>query len=215
MNSATTTRSANARSRCATDRPGFGAAARPHLGWLYSLARRLVGDPDAAEELVQRCLLEAHRTYSDLDDVEALPAWLKQILVDCGRDHWRAEGRGPEGPSLQGLDEDLLYRASTAEDPLAHSGGLRLDLLSGFEIDDLDAVLARLQGIYRVPLVLVHIEGYTIAAVADLVGTSQDTVLSRLHRGRERFERQLWDYTQERGLLADMQASTGRTVPPH
>lgn len=215
MSSATTTRATSVRSEPVTDRPGFGAAARPHLGWLYSLARRLAGDPDTAEDLVQRCLLKAHRTYDDLDDLETLPARLEQILIDCGADHWRTEGRGPEERPLHGPDVDPLYPTLTADDPLAHSGGLHLYLLSGFNIDDLDAVLARLETIYRVPLVLVHIEGYTAAEVADLVGASQNTVLSRLHRGRKRFKRQLWDYAQQRGLPADMQAGTGRTQQPH
>lgn len=201
MSSATTTPSTSARSRTATDRPRFREAARPHLGWLYWLARGLVGDPDAAEDLVQRCLLEAHRAYGDLRDVETLPAWLKQILVDCGRGHWQAQERGAEGRSLDGLEGHPLHRTSTVEDPLPRSDGLHVDVLSAFEIDDVWAVLERLETIYRVPLVLVHIEGYTTAEVAGMLDAPQETVLSRLHGGRKRFERQLWHHAQARGLL--------------
>lgn len=214
MSSTMPTRATSVRSAPATDRPGFVAATRPHLSWLYALARRLVGDPETAEDLVQRCLLQAHRSYGDLADLETLRAWLKQILVTCAKDLRRAEGRGPQERSWRGLDDDPLHPTSTADDPVAYSGGLRLDLLSGFHIDDLDAVLARLQAIYRVPLVLVHIEGYTTAEVADLLDTSQNTVLSRLHRGRQQFERQLSHYAHNRDLLADVDDSTDLIQPP-
>lgn len=138
MSSTMPTRAASARSEPATDRPGFVAATRPHLSWLYSLARRLVGDPDTAEDLVQRCLLKAHRSYGDLDDLGTLRVWLKEILVDRAQDHWRAEGRGPEERSLHGPDDVPLYLTSTSEDPFPYS-------------------------IFRVPLVLVlvHMEAPT------------------------------------------------------
>ena len=188
----------------AGSRPRFGNAVRPHLGWLFSLAQRLVGDPHVAEDLVQRCLLKAYRGYDDLDDVQAMPAWLKAILVNCCRDHWRTEGRGPvERPldELHGLSGYSLYRTLAIEDPLPYSDSLHLDFLSSFAVEDVWAVLERLPPTYRAPLVLVHMEGYTTAEVADLLDAPRNTVLSWLHRGRKRFEEQLWDYAQEHGLL--------------
>lgn len=184
--------------------PAFGEVARPHLGWLYSLARRLAGDPDLAEDMVQRCLLKAYRAYPELRDLEAVPAWLKRILVNCCRDHWRSEQRGFDETSLDDVDGPSLYRILAVEDPLPYSDSLHLDFLSSFTTEDVWAVLARLQPIYRIPLVLVHMEGYATAEVAELFDVPQNTVLSRLHRGRKRFETELWDYAQQRGLLRDL-----------
>jgi RNA polymerase sigma-70 factor, ECF subfamily len=191
-------------------RRGFGGAARPHLGWLYSLARRLVGDPHLAQDLVQRCLLKAYRNYDALRDGEAMPAWLKQILVNCCRDHWRSAGRGfIEEPldELDDLDGYSLYRTLAVEDPLPYSDSLHLDFLSSFAMEDVWAVLDRLDDIHRVPLVLVHMEGYATAEVAELLDVPVNTLLSRLHRGRKRFERELWDYAQEQGLLRDAEGA--------
>lgn len=189
---------------------GFGGAARPHLGWLYSLARRLVGDPDLAQDLVQKCLLKAYRNYDALRDGEAMPAWLKTILVNCCRDHWRSAGRGFAEQPLDDLGErdgDSLYRILAVEDPLPYSDSLHLDFLSSFGTEDVWAVLDRLDPIHRVPLVLVHMEGYATAEVAELLDVPVTTLRSRLHRGRKCFERELWDYAQERGLLRDQRGA--------
>lgn len=191
-------------------RPGFGAAVRPHLGWLFSLARRLVGDEHVAEDIVQRCLLKGYRGYDGLEDSQALPAWLKTILVNCCRDHWRAEGRGPDEEPIEELDRlsgYSLYRTLAVEDPLPYSDSLHLDFLSTFTVEDVWAVLGRLRANYRVPLVLVHMEGYTTAEVADLLDAPQNTVLSWLHRGRKRFEHELWEYAREHELLRDREGA--------
>lgn len=190
-----------------TARPSFGEAARPHLGWLYSLALRLLGDPDVAEDVVQKALLKACRKFQDVRDLEALPAWLKRVLVNCCRDHWRAEGRGPEETSLDEVDPPSLYRILAVEDPLPYSDSLHVDFLSSFTVEDVWAVLGRLKGIYRVPLVLVHMEGYSTSEVADLLDAPQNTILSRLHRGRKRFEAELWEYAQEHDLLRDREGA--------
>ncbi|MBW3562280.1 MAG: RNA polymerase sigma factor [Actinobacteria bacterium] len=193
-----------------TERASFGEVAEPHLPWLYSLARRLVSDPEASEDLVQKALLKAYRAYGQLQDVQAFPAWLRAILVNCCRDHLRSVGRGPnEEPleDLEGLEGYSLYRTLAIEDPLPYSDSLHLDFLSTFEIADVWAVLGRLKPLYRAPLVLVHMEGYTTREVADMFDVPQNTVLSWLHRGRKSFERELWTYAQERGLLRRLEGA--------
>ena len=186
------------------ERTSFGEVAEPHLPWLYSLARRLVSDREAAEDLVQKALLKAYRAYGELQDIQAFPAWLRAILVNCCRDHLRSVGRGPTEEPLEdlgALEGYSLYRTLAIEDPLPYSDSLHLDFLSTFEVDDVWSVLDRIDPRYRVPLVLVHMDGYTTREVADMLDAPRNTVLSWLHRGRKLFERELWRYAQERGLL--------------
>jgi len=73
---------------------GFRALAEDQLPRLCRLARRFVGD--AAEDAVQDALLKAFRSYDQLEDAAAGPAWLTKILVNCCRDRARAEARRPE-----------------------------------------------------------------------------------------------------------------------
>jgi RNA polymerase sigma-70 factor (ECF subfamily) len=63
------------------------------------------------------------------------------------------------------------------------------------------AVLQRLPELYRIPLVLVSVDGFLTKQVARMLDVPLGTVLARLHRGRKLFEKQMWDDAAESGLL--------------
>lgn len=179
----------------------FQQLATRELPRLYRLAHRLVGD--GAEDAVQEALLKAFRAYGSLADEGAGPAWLAAIVVNCCRDRRRAEGRHPAEVDVDGIEEFSLYRKIADEDPFPYSDSLHLDFLERFGADDVRAILAGMPEIYRLPLVLCHCDGYQVKEVARLLGAPLGTVLARLHRGRKLFERRLWDYAAEHGLLKE------------
>ncbi|HWI02923.1 MAG TPA: RNA polymerase sigma factor [Acidimicrobiales bacterium] len=180
---------------------GFTPLAREQLPWLYSLARRLLG-PDRAEDAIQECLIKAYRGFDELRDPQAAPAWFRQILLNCVRDRYRRDAAPRREEPVDPLPEYSLYRKIAEEDPWPYSDSIHLDFLHSFSQDDVWNVLDRVDARYRVPLVLVHMEGHSTNQVARMFGVPQGTVLSWLHRGRKRFEQQLWEYADERRLLA-------------
>jgi RNA polymerase sigma-70 factor, ECF subfamily len=177
----------------------FGAVAREQLPWLYPLARRLVGEH--AEDVVQECLIKAFRGFEQLRDQQAAPAWFRQILLNCVRDRHRREASLPRQDPVDDVDSYSLYRTIAQEDPWPYSDSVHLDFLATFDEDDVWRVLDRIDPRYRVPLVLVHMEGMPTAQVARMFGVARGTVLSWLHRGRKLFERELWRYAEETGQL--------------
>ncbi|MFD2093159.1 RNA polymerase sigma factor [Blastococcus deserti] len=177
----------------------FRALAREQLPRLVSLARRLVGED--AEDAVQDCLLKAFQSMDQLRDEAAGQAWLTAILVNCCRDRGRARARHPQEVDLDEVEEFSLYRKIAYEDPFPYSDSLHLDFLAEFGPEDVHAVLMRLPPLYRVPLVLVHMEGFLAKEVARMLGVPLGTVLARLHRGRKLFEKEMWDYAESSGLL--------------
>ena len=179
----------------------FRALAERELPRLYALARRLVGDE--AEDVVQECLLRAYRSFPKLEHERAGGKWLTSILVNCCRDHWRARGRRVEVVEIEEVDEFSLFRKIADEDPFPYSDSVHLDFLQHFGSEDVRAILASLPELYRVPLVLVHMAGYGVKEVAYMLEVPLGTMLARLHRGRKLFERELWDYAEENGLLKE------------
>lgn len=179
----------------------FRVLARDHLARLYSIARRLVGED--AEDVVQDCLLKAFQRYAQLQDVAAGPAWLTSILVNCCRDRGRARARRPAEVAVDDVEQFSLYRTIAYEDPFPYSDSLHLDFLAEFGREDVRAVLLALPELYRIPLVLVYMDGYLAREVADMLAVPLGTVLARLHRGRKVFERQMWSYAQDNGLLQE------------
>jgi RNA polymerase sigma-70 factor, ECF subfamily len=181
-------------------RPSFATVAREHLPRLYSLARRLVADD--AEDLVQDCLTKACNAYDDLRDVQAAEAWLNRILANCARDRFRRQDRRPETP-IDPVGEFSLYRTIASEDPFPYSDSLHVDFLCRFGTEDVWQVLAGMSEADRLPLVLVHMEGWSTQQAADLLEVPLGTLLSRLHRARRRFERALWQYAVDNDLLKE------------
>jgi RNA polymerase sigma-70 factor, ECF subfamily len=179
----------------------FRILAADQLPRLYSLARRLVGDE--AEDAVQDCLLKAFRALDRLESMVAGPAWLTSILVNTCRDRLRARLRRPQEVSFDEAEDFSLYRKIADEDPFPYSDSLHLDFLGEFGPEDVRAVLASLPDLYRIPLMLTYMDGFVTKEVAGILGAPLGTVLARLHRGRKLFEKAMWDYAEEHGLLGE------------
>lgn len=177
----------------------FERLAREQLPRLYSLARRLTGE--GAEDLVQECLLRAYRSFDTLAEPQAGGSWLQSILVNAFRDRLRKEARTVQEVAVEEVDEFSLYRAIAEEDPFPYSDTLHLDFLHAFGNEDVREVLLRLPDIYRAPLVLRYMQGFATKEIARLLDAPLGTILARLHRGRKLFERELWAYAEEMGLL--------------
>jgi RNA polymerase sigma-70 factor (ECF subfamily) len=168
---------------------------------LLGLARRLTRDD--AEDLVQEALLRAYRSYQALEADEAGGRWLQTILVNAYRDRLRKRARSVDEFAVADLEDFSLFRTIAEEDPFPYSDTLHLDFLGAFGREDVLEVLLRLPEIYRIPLVLCHMEGFAAKEIGELCDAPLGTVLSRLHRGRKAFERELWTYAKEAGLLEE------------
>ena len=190
----------NAREPQDRDRDAFQRLAAPNVPELYWLARRLVGER-GAEDLVQETLLRGFRSFSNLAEPEAVGRWLKSILVNVFRDDLRKRARSVQELPVDDLDDFSLYRTLINEDPFPYSDSLHLDFLRAFGKDDVVEVLMRLPEIYRAPLVLRYMDGFATKEIASMLGVPLGTVLARLHRGRKRFEAEMWAYAEETDLL--------------
>jgi RNA polymerase sigma-70 factor, ECF subfamily len=177
----------------------FRLLAKEQLPRLYAIATKLVGSE--AEDAVQECLLKAFQRHGQLESASAGPAWMVRILVNCCRDRGRRRSRRPREVNFEEVENFSLYRKIAVEDPFPYSDSLHLDFLGTFSADDVREVLLRLPLIYRTPLVLCHMQGFATKEVAQIVDAPLGTVLARLHRGRKLFERELWAYADDCGLL--------------
>lgn len=182
-------------------REAFKALATEQLPRLYSLARRLVGDD--AEDVVQDALMKAFQKFDQLEDRDAGAAWLVSILVNSARDLGRIRAREPQKVAVEEADTFSLYKKIAHEDPFPYSDTLHLDFLGRFGNDDVRQVLLMLPDMYRIPLVLVHMQGFSTKEVAKITDAPLGTVLARLHRGRKLFEKTMWTYAEKNGLLEE------------
>lgn len=123
----------------------------------------LAGDPAAADDLVQDCLvlaLDRERQYRG----PRLAPWVFAILSNIAKSHHRANRRAP-------VMEDLGDPASAdAADP-----AVRIMIFGALQALPVEQ---------RQALLLTTVEGFSYQEVADIVGTPIGTVMSRIARGR-------------------------------
>jgi RNA polymerase sigma-70 factor (ECF subfamily) len=122
-------------------------------------------------------------------------------MVNVFRDELRKRARSIEEVPVEEVEGFSLYRTLVEVDPLPYSDTLHVDFLQAFGVEDVRDVLLRLPEIYRAPLVLRYMDGFTTKEIASLLGLPLGTVLAQLHRGRKRFEAELWAYAEETDLL--------------
>jgi RNA polymerase sigma-70 factor (ECF subfamily) len=134
---------------------------------LRRLARGLVRNRDAADDLVQDCLERAVAKRHLWRREGPVLHWLYRIMVNRARDAGRR------------AKLELVPLDSVAE-PLARPGGqeARLDLMA------VDAALARLAPDQRQALLLVALEGLSFSEAASVLGIPKGTLMSRLARAR-------------------------------
>lgn len=183
----------------------FADVARDHLDRLYGFCVRLTNDPSDAEDLVQETLMRAMRAYDDLREASRAKGWLFAIATNAWRDLCRARGRQVLTVPLDTVDADgeefSLFQTIAVEDPFPYSDELHLDFLRVFRDEDVGAVFGSITSLYRLPLILTVIHGFSCKEAAGILDIPLGTLLSRLHRGRKQLERDLWDYAVANGLV--------------
>ena len=186
-------------------RAAFADVAREHLDRLYGFCVGVTSDPNDADDLVQETLLRAMRAYGDLRDGSRAKSWLFAIATNAWRDLYRARGRQIATVPLDAIeadgDEFSLYQTIAIEDPFPYSDELHLDFLRLFHDDDVRAVFGSITPVFRLPLILTVVHGFSCKEAAAVLDIPLGTLLSRLHRGRKQLERGLWDYAVANGLV--------------
>lgn len=136
---------------------------------LRRYARKLVGDPDHADDLVQDCLARALDKRDSWQPGTNLRAWLFVILRNCVFDDYRRTTRRPV--VQDDIEEEQLPWVSGSQE-------LRVAL------GELDVAMGRLGADHQKVLYLVAIEGRRYEDAAGRLDIPVGTVRSRLSRAR-------------------------------
>ncbi len=152
--------------------PTWEEVARDHGRFLYTVAYRLTGRHDDAQDLVQEVLLRVQRGLATYQP-GSMEGWLSRITTNAFLDDVRRKKRRPV-EALPDDPERVLAGAPSADEALAAA-----DLP-----DHLQDALRDLPEDYRAAVVLCDVLGYSYQDIADTLEVPVGTVRSRIHRGR-------------------------------
>lgn len=165
--------------RCRANVPGaFEEVYRAHAPRLFGLICRLVGRIDA-EDLLQETFLSAHRKLGLYRGESALGTWLFRLATNLCIDHLRSRGNR-WAQVTDGLEDDMDGHTAAAGPVLG-----TIDRL------DLERAIASLPAGARLVFVLHDVEGFDHREIGDILGVSDGTSKSQLHRARIRLRAML------------------------
>lgn len=163
------------------DRAAFGALVREHGNEVYTLARRLVGDPHMAADVAQETLIRAWKALPNFRGDAALSTWLHRITVNTAWTH-RRRARRHSGPPL----DELVDVAAPMGADHPEVAGEMLELRGR-----LRQALDSLPEAQRQVVVLKDVYDWSHAEIAESMGISVAAAKVRLHRARARLARYL------------------------
>lgn len=176
------------------ERKQFEALALEHLDMLYRVAKRMTRDSHRAEDLVQETYLRAFRSAAEFDlQSFGIRPWLIRILHNLHVSKGQRERRQP----VLIDDDQLVDSASTSgsgPQPSSTWDGMDQQLKRAFET---------LPEEYRTVMQLWAIEELSYKEISDALEIPLGTVMSRLHRARQRLSEQLKDFAVREGIIRE------------
>lgn len=159
--------------------PTWEEVARDYGRFIYTVAYRLTGNHDDAQDLVQEVLVRVRRGLATYRP-GSMEGWLSRIATNAFLDDVRRRKRRP----VEALPEDaerVLPGALPADEAL-DAAGLP---------DHIQDAVRALPEDYRTAVVLCDVVGLTYDEIAESLDVPIGTVRSRIHRGRSQLRQVL------------------------
>jgi RNA polymerase sigma-70 factor (ECF subfamily) len=162
----------------------FEAAAREHRSFLLQIAVASTRNPTDAEDVVQEALMRGFRGIKRFRGDCPLRMWLSRIVVRVAINHHKSLGRRLKRLIFFADLEKVHDDGSVQEfEPPDESGIFDREALM-----DIRKHVGRLPDEFRMPLVMLAVEGLTIPEIAGILEIPEGTVKSRIFYARKRLK---------------------------
>ncbi|MCX7048211.1 MAG: RNA polymerase sigma factor [Candidatus Sumerlaeota bacterium] len=170
------TDAAIAREVLAGDREAFRALVERHQARVLNCVRRIIHDPEEAEDIAQETFVKAYTHLGDYDTRWAFTTWLLTIATRTALNAARARQARP----VQSV-EDLPPES----EPRDESEGPRASAARNEWLGRLQREIKALSEKMRIIFSLRHEDDLSIREIARVTGSSESAVKVTLHRARK------------------------------
>jgi RNA polymerase sigma-70 factor, ECF subfamily len=162
----------------------FEAAAREHRPFLLQIAVASARNPSDAEDIVQEALMRGYRGLKRFRGDCPLRIWLSRIVVRVSINHHKSVSRRLKR-WIFFADLEKVHDDGTVQEfePPDESG-----LFDREALMDVHKHVAGLPDEFRMPLVMLAVDGMTIPEIAGILEIPEGTVKSRIFYARKRLK---------------------------
>lgn len=188
----------------AGDDEAFRQLFERHNRRAYALALGVVRNPEDALDVVQDGFIKAHRYLPKFEGTSSFYTWLYRIVMNLAIDHLRKHKRAQHVDFNDAISH-LEGEGSVGEDALLPKilGQNPAKALVRKEMrDHISQALDLLSENHRMVLVLREIQGLSYEEMAESMGCSKGTIMSRLFHARKNMQEHLLELMGDKDLEA-------------
>ena len=180
----------------AGDEAALSDLARTYSPKIFQLAFRYLRNKEDAEEVTQDVLFKVYRKVGEFRGDAALSSWIYRITFNAAMsrvrtaEFQRSQEQLRQATSLEDAEQSRPQHAEVAD--WSNMGDERV-LRSQLRRRVFKAILS-LPAIYRAPVMLRDIQGMSTEEASAMLRVKDQTLKSRLHRGRLILRKQLADF---------------------
>ncbi len=189
--------------------PAFRRLVERHQRRAFAIAVGLVRDENDAREIVQEAFLRVYKGLATFEGGSSFFTWLYRIVTNLSIDLMRKPGR-----KAAELDEGRTSLVDEADGDLALvsriDGADPIDVVRRKEMARrIQSALDALPSYHRAVIIMREVEGLSYEEMAEAMGVSKGTIMSRLFHARQKMQKALSDVYAELDKPA-WQAKGGR-----
>jgi RNA polymerase sigma-70 factor (ECF subfamily) len=174
-------------------RADFEQRMRDSYRQVYSLALRLSGNTQEAEDIVQEAYVRAFRFFHRFDTSLSFTSWMFRILSNVHIDSARKRSK------FKTCSLDRPNNLSDSAWDIADASGSPDKMIEENQLEDtVQLGLMSMSAEFRTAVLLADVEGLAYEEIAEIMKTSIGTVRSRIHRGRIQLRQYLEQAAPER-----------------
>jgi RNA polymerase sigma-70 factor (ECF subfamily) len=180
------------------DRNAFRTLFERYHRRAYALAFGVLRHQDDALDVVQDAFIKAHKYLDKFEGNSSFYTWLYRIVMNLAIDHLRKHRRVRPVE----LDETRIEEGDDSLLPKILGGNPGRALMDKEIRARIDQALDELSENHRAVLVMRELEGLSYEDMAQAVGCSKGTIMSRLFHARKNMQKRLADLIDERSEIA-------------
>ena len=162
-----------ARQAAEGDAAAFEELYRRHFRRIYALCLRMLGNPAEAEDMTQEVFTHLYNKIGSFRGESAFTTWLHRLTVNQVLMYFRRRNSRPEDLTQEGETPIQIVRGT--ENPL------KMPIIDRIALEN---AIAQLPPGYRTVFVLHDVEGHEHGEIASIMGISEGTSKSQLHKAR-------------------------------
>jgi len=171
------------------DRDAFRTLFERYHRRAYALAFGVVRHHDDALDVVQDAFIKAHKHLDKFEGNSSFYTWLYRIVMNLAIDHLRKHRRVRPVE----LDETRIDEGDDTLLPKILGGNPGRALMDKEIRARIDQALDELSENHRAVLVMRELEGFSYEEMAQAMGCSKGTIMSRLFHARRNMQKRLLD----------------------